>query len=75
MYLAEDRHFDKSVHLRRSVGVFASATFQETLISCLFVFQENKANMYISLLIMSDTDYLTAQTQIRLNRSDSGCKI
>ena len=39
--LAEGSHFEQSARIRRSVRVFAVATFQETLIKCLF-FNENK---------------------------------
>ena len=47
IYLAKGRHFKQSARMRRSVRVFAVAvaTFQETLIKCLF-FNENKAYVY-----------------------------
>ena len=48
IYLAKGRHFEESARLRRSGRVFAVgvATFQETLIKCLFFFNENKAYVY-----------------------------
>ena len=45
IYLAKGRHFEQSARMRRSVRVFAVATFQETLIKCL-LFNENKAYVY-----------------------------
>ena len=44
-YLAKGRHFEQSARMRRSVKVFAVATFQETLIKYLS-FNENKAFVY-----------------------------
>ena len=45
IYLAEGSHFEQSACMRRSVRVFAVATFQKILIKCLF-FNEKKAYVF-----------------------------
>ena len=72
--LAEGNHFEQSARIRRSVRLFAVATFQETLINCLF-FNENKAYVYDENAILTpDADYITTQTP-QTNRSGSCCEI
>ena len=52
IYLAEGKHLEQSALMRRSVRVFAVATFQGTLIKCLF-FNENKAYVYDKSAILT----------------------
>ena len=76
-YLAKGRHFEQSARMRSSVRFFAVAvaTFPEMLIKCLFLTKTKHTCMIKMPYYITDADYITAKTLIRLNRSGNCCEI